>query len=586
MSMNMLDWLIFFGYFVLVLVVALYFARRAGRSTQDFFLGGRNLPWYIAGTSMIATTFAADTPLAVTELVGKYGLAGNWFWWNFLLGCVLTVFFFSRLWRRSGIMTEVEFIELRYSGKPAAFLRGFRAIYLGLFINSVVIAWVNLAMFKILRITMGWENPWIVLTCCMGIVVLYTAASGLMGSAVVDALHFLTAMLGCIVLAVVAVKLPEVGGIAGIKSKLSPETLRFLPSVAGGGDLGSATGVLKLTLPALLAYVGVQWWACWYPGAEPGGGGYIAQRMMSAKDEKHSLLATLWFTIGHFCIRPWPWILVALASLILYPNLPVDQRGDGFVLIIRDYLPVGLKGLLIAAFFAAYMSTIATQLNLGTSFLVNDFYTRFVRRGADQKHYVTISRWTTLLMMAVSLMITMGLQTITSAWQFVIECGAGVGLIFILRWYWWRINAWSEISGLIAPFVAYSYIKLFTHIEFPGTLYYIVGFTTIVWLTVTFLTSPVKKEHLHAFYRQVHPGGPGWRKVAAEMPQVKGDRGYPAMFLCWIAAVLMIYGVLFGVGKLLLQETGVGVLCLGVSLVMAITLYRILAKMGWESVID
>ncbi|MEA1997162.1 MAG: sodium:solute symporter family protein, partial [Gemmatimonadota bacterium] len=380
MKLTLLDWIIFIGYFVIVLIICSYFVKRAGRSVQDFFLSGRNLPWYIAGTSMIATTFAADTPLAVTELVGKNGLAGNWFWWNFILGSTLTVFFFSRLWRRSGIITDIEFIELRYSGKPAAFLRGFRSLYLGLFVNSVIMAWVNLAMFKILKITMGWDNMLLVVICCMAIVTLYSAASGLWGAAVADLLHFCTAMVGCIVLAVVAVKLPEIGGLDGLKAKLPAESLRFLPSIGESSSAAQVGGMLKLTLPALIAFMGIQWWASWYPGAEPGGGGYVVQRMMSAKDEKHSLFATLWFTIGNYCVRPWPWILVAFCSLILYPDLPMDQKGDGFIMIIRDHLPGGLRGLLIAAFFAAYMSTIATQLNLGTSYLINDCYRRFIRK--------------------------------------------------------------------------------------------------------------------------------------------------------------------------------------------------------------
>ena len=583
MNFSGLDWTIFFGYFILVLMICFYFARRAGKSVQDFFLSGRNLPWYIAGTSMIATTFAADTPLAVTELVAKNGLAGNWFWWNFILGTTLTVFFFSRLWRRSGILTDIEFIELRYSGKPAAFLRGFRALYLGIFINCVVMAWVNLAMFKILQITMGWDNLLIVLVLCMGIVTVYSATSGLWGAAAADALHFVTAMVGCIILAVVAVNLPEVGGISGIKAKLNPETLRFFPTV---GEASGGTGLLKLTLPALMAYLGLQWWASWYPGAEPGGGGYIAQRMMSAKDEKNSLLATLWFNIGHYCLRPWPWILVALAALIIYPDLGADNKGDGFVLIIRDHLPSGLRGLLVAAFFAAYMSTIATQLNLGTSYLINDFYARFMAKGKDQKHYVMASRLTTVIMMAIAIMITMQLETITGAWQFLIECGAGVGLVFLLRWFWWRVNAWSEISALLAPFAAYTYIKYYTGIEFPYSMYPIVGFTSLVWLTVTFLTAPVKREHLKAFYRKVHPGGPGWRKLAAECPEVKPDSGYLSMFWCWLASAGLIYGVLFGIGKIILKEYTLGFTMLGFAAVMVFVLYRVLSRVGWEQVIE
>ncbi|MBN2290485.1 MAG: Na+:solute symporter, partial [Candidatus Glassbacteria bacterium] len=551
MALSILDKVIFIGYFVVVLLICLAYSKRAGKSTQAFFLSGRNLPWYIAGTSMIATTFAADTPLGVTELVAKNGVAGNWFWWNFVLGGTLTVFFFSRLWRRAGILTDLEFIELRYSGRPAAFLRGFRAIYLGLFINSVIIAWVNLAMFKILNILMGWDNMLLVVGLCMAFVTLYSAMSGIWGAAVSDTLHFTTAMVGCIALAIVALLHPDVGGLSGIKAKLPEETLNFLPSI---GDVSSAegvAGVLKLSIPALLAYLGIQWWASWYPGAEPGGGGYVAQRMMSAKDERHSLLATLWFTIGHYCVRPWPWILVALASLILYPDLGPTEKADGFVMVIRDHLPSGLKGVLVAAFFAAYMSTIATQLNLGTSYLINDFYRRFMRTGADEHHYVKASRMTTVLMMLVALVITRMLTTVSGAWSFIIQCGAGVGLVFILRWFWWRVNAWSEILGLVAPFLAYGYIEIgrgyqwpLTDIQFPNTLYYIVLFTTVVWITGTLFTAPVAHEHLKAFYRRVHPGGCGWSRIAQECPEVKGDTGFPALIVCWLASAGLVYGVL------------------------------------------
>ncbi len=579
-----LDWTIFLGYFVLVMAICLYFAKRAGRSIQDFFLSGRNLPWYVAGTSMIATTFAADTPLAVAELVGKNGIAGNWFWWNFVLGTTLTVFFFSRLWRRSGILTDIEFIELRYTGKPAAFLRGFRSIYLGIFINCIIMAWVNLAMFKILSITMGWDNIWIVVPLCMLIVTIYSTASGLWGAAVADTLHFVTAMTGCIILAVVAVNLPEIGGISGLKAKLDPEVLNFLPSVAESASEINIVGMLKMTWPALFAYLGVQWWASWFPGAEQGGGGYIAQRMMSAKNEKHSLFATLWFNVGHNCLRPWPWILVALVALVLYPDLGADEKGDGFVLIIRDHLPSGLRGLLIAAFFAAYMSTIATQLNLGSSYLINDFYKRFITKEASDKHYVSASRMTTVIMMLIALVITSVLQTITGAWQFLIECGAGVGLVFLLRWFWWRVNAWSEISALIAPFIAYGYLDKFTTVEFPNRLFYIVGFTTVVWLVTTMLTRPTDEEHLKNFYRRIHPGGPGWRKIAALVPEVKPDTGYLAMFWCWLASVGLVYSTLFGFGKIIFGEFGQGAALLGFAGLMVLTLYLILSKVGWEKV--
>jgi len=586
MAMSILDKVIFIGYFVVVLLICMAYSRRAGKNIQAFFLSGRNLPWYIAGTSMIATTFAADTPLGVTEWVAQNGIAGNWFWWNFVLGGTLTVFFFSRLWRRAGIITDLEFIELRYSGKIAAFLRGFRSIYLGLFINSVIIAWVNLAMFTILNILMGWENKVLVVALCMAFVTIYSAMSGLWGAAMADALHFATAMVGCIALAVVAVMHPDVGGLAGLKSKLPEETLNFLPSIGGLSSVEQTAGILKLTIPAMLAYIGIQWWASWYPGAEPGGGGYVAQRMMSAKDERHSLLATLWFNIGHYCVRPWPWILVALVSLVLYPELGPNEKKEGFVLVMRDLLPVGLKGLLVAAFFAAYMSTIATQLNLGTSYLINDGYRRFINKKADERHYVIASRVTTILMMIVALYITTLLETIKGAWSFIIECGAGVGLVMILRWFWWRVNAWSEILGMVAPFVAYSYIHFFTDIKFPESLYPIVLFTTVVWLAGTFLTSPVPLEHLKAFYRRVHPGGIGWAKIAEECPEVKGDSGFLSLAVCWLAAAGLIYGILFGIGNLLFLEykNALGFFCFAA--VMAWLIHFILSRTGWEKVVE
>jgi solute:Na+ symporter, SSS family len=586
MVLSILDKVIFIGYFVVVLVICLIYSKRAGKSTQAFFLSGRNLPWYIAGTSMIATTFAADTPLGVTEWVAQNGVAGNWFWWNFVLGGTLTVFFFSRLWRRAGILTDLEFIELRYSGKPAAFLRGFRSIYLGLFMNAIIIAWVNLAMFTILNILMGWENKILVVALCMAFVTIYSAMSGLWGAAVADLLHFATAMVGCIALAIVAVMHPDVGGLAGLKAKLPAETLNFLPSIGGLSGAGQAAGVLKLTIPALLAYIGIQWWASWYPGAEPGGGGYIAQRMMSAKDERHSLLATLWFNIGHYCIRPWPWILVALVSMVLYPDLGPTEKKEGFVLVMRDLLPFGLKGLLVAAFFAAYMSTIATQLNLATSYLINDGYRRFIKKDGDERHYVIASRLTTILMMVVALYVTTKLETIKGAWAFIIECGAGVGLVMLLRWFWWRVNAWSEILGMIAPFAAYSYIHFYTDISFPESLYPIVGFTTVVWFIGTYLTSPVPLEHLKAFYRKVHPGGIGWSKIARECPDVKGDSGYFSLLLSWLAAVGLIYGVLFGIGNLLFLEFTRGFLLLGFAAVMGWLVHFILGRTGWEKVVE
>ncbi len=368
--MHFLDTAIIVTYFVLSLGVALFFSKRAGKSSEEFFLSGRKLPWWIAGTTMVATTFGADTPLAVTELVGTKGIAGNWLWWNMVAGTVLTVFFFARLWRRANILTDVEFIEIRYRGRPAAFLRGFRALYLGIFMNVIIMGWVNVALAEVLKIIFGIPQeqvlPWIF--GAMILVGIYSAVSGLWGIAFTDILQFVVAMAGCIILADVVLGLPGMGGMAGLIDKLPPETLNFFPKI--GPTAGDAvTGLFTISASAFLAHVLVQWWASWYPGAEPGGGGYVAQRMMSAKDERHSQLATLWFSIAHYALRPWPWIIVALAALVLYPDLGADEKKAGFVLAMRDHLPPGLLGLLVAAFLAAYMSTISTHLNWGSSLI-------------------------------------------------------------------------------------------------------------------------------------------------------------------------------------------------------------------------
>jgi Na+/proline symporter len=584
--MTFFDWLIIVGYFILSAMVGLYYTRRAGKSTQEFFLSGRNLPWWLAGTSMVATTFAADTPLAVTEIVAKNGVAGNWFWWNFVLGGMLTVFFFARLWRRAEIMTDVEMVEIRYAGKPAAFLRGFRALYLGIFMNCVIMGWVNLAMAAILEGMFGIPRDLVMLAVAGALVLTaaYSALAGLWGVAVTDAVQFVLAMTGCIVLAFVVLGLPEVGGLAGLQERLPEWTFRFLPVVGGEGAPGVG-GTLALSFAAFLAFIGVQWWASWYPGAEPGGGGYVAQRMMSAKDEKHSLYATLWFTVAHYCIRPWPWIIVGLAALVLYPDLPMDQKRLGYVYAMRDHLPVGLKGMMVAAFFAAYMSTIATQLNWGTSYIINDFYRRFVRSGAEEKHLVGVSRITTIVIMLVSLGITGILETISGAWAFIIEAGAGLGLVLILRWYWWRVNAWSEISAMITPFLVYGWLRVFTSIQFPESLYYIVGITTAVWLLVTFLTPPTEAATLQSFYRRVHPGGPGWQKVAAAVPDVKPDRGIGGLLICWAAGVVLVYALVFGVGALLFGRTLEGSLSVAVGCAAAWVISRVLSRIGFEHLV-
>src|SRR5919106_3192212 len=466
MTLTALDWTIIAAYFAASAAVGVWYSSRGGRSVNDFFLTGRSLPWWLAGTSMVATTFAADTPLAVAGLVARNGIAGNWIWWSAAFGSMLTVFFFARLWRRAGILTDVEFAELRYSGPPAALLRGFRALYLGIPINCVIMGWVNLAMAKILAVTLGWDRLTAVLIS-LAITGVYSAVSGLWGVVITDFFQFIFAMAGSIALAWFALQLPAIGGLSGLIGKVPAGTLQFVPSFSLS-DPASAATLVGLPVATFLTYVCVQWWASWYPGQEPGGGGYVAQRMMSAKDERHSFLATLWFTIAHYCLRPWPWIIVGLASLVLYPD--ITDKEAGYVMVLRDHLPAGWRGLLLGAFFAAYMSTIATQLNWGTSYIVNDFYRRFVRRGATERHYVWISRLTTILLMLASAVVTFYLESIRQAWEFVLESGAGIGLVLILRWYWWRVNAWSEISAMVAAAIGFAAIKAFTTVLFPYTL--------------------------------------------------------------------------------------------------------------------
>ena len=584
--MELIDWIIVVLYLALSFGVAAYFSKRAGKSLEEFFISGRNLPWWIAGTSMVATTFAADTPLAVTEIVARDGIAGSWLWWNFIMGGVFTVFFFARLWRRAGVVTDVELIELRYSGKPGAFLRGFRAVYLGLFINTIIMGWVNVAMGSILEGIFGIPSEQVLyyLFALLLFVAIYSAMSGLWGVAANDAIQFIVAMVGTTSLAFVVLRLPQVGGIAGLQAKLPGWVFEFMPKVGAEPTVGAAEaaagGVLSLTVSAFVAYIFVQWWASWYPGSEPGGGGFIAQRMLSSRDERHSLLATLWFTIAHYCVRPWPWMIVGIATLVLYPDLGPEERKLGYIYAMRDYLPAGLRGLLVAAFLAAYMSTMTTLLNWGTSYLVNDFYKRFARPDASGKHYVGISRLATFVVMVASVLVTLIMDTISGAWQFMIEAGAGVGLVLILRFYWWRINAWSEIAATVTPFLFYAYMTLYTDVTFPNTLFYIVGGTTVCWLLATYLTQPVDHEHLVRFYRLIRPGGVGWRKYQREVTDVEADSQYGRLFLDWLLGITLIYGALFGVGKLIFGDTSLGLMILGVGAVAALLLYRDLARFG------
>ena len=590
MQLTALDWAVVVLYFVLNIAIGFYYKARAGKSVNEFFLSGRNVPWWLAGTSMVATTFAADTPLAVTGLVAKGGIAGNWLWWNFVAGGMLTVFFYARLWRRSGVMTDVEFAEIRYSGPPAAFLRGFRALYLGIPVNCIVLGWVNLAMVKILTLILG-VSKLTALFIVLGLIALtsmISTISGLWGVLVTDLFQFVIKMGMVIVLAVVAVD--SVGGLDAMKAKLAvvDQTLRggqgsslsFIP------DLNSAW----MPMITFLVYISMNWWATWYPGAEPGGGGFVAQRMFCARDEKHSLLATLWFNVAHYSLRPWPWILVGLISLILYPGLGDPETG--YIRVMIDCLPPSLRGLMVAAFAAAFMSTIATQLNWGASYLVNDFYRRFLKKDESEKHYVRASQWATVFLTVVSAVVTFYMTSIAGAWKLLIVTGAGTGGVLLLRWYWWRVNAWSEVSSMIAAFVVSVAMQLGGGLDsddprgFAWIMIVTISITTVVWLATTWLTRPEPAEVLLSFYRRVRPSGAGWRHVARMAPEVRPARDGWNNLLDWICGCLLIYGTLFGTGKLLLKETGIGLLMLAVGLAAGMVIYWDLTKRGWATVAE
>ena len=552
MTLHIIDWIIIISFLLLILGIGLSFTKQAGKDVESFFLGGRNLPWWIAGTSMVATTFAVDTPLLITELVAHNGISGNWLWWNGLIGGMLATFFFAKLWRKANIITDVELTEIRYSGKSAAFLRGFKAVYLGIFMNSVIIAWVNVALGTLLTVFFDIPQNQLIfyLAAAMFVVMLYSSLSGLLGVAITDFIQFIIAMIGCIVLAVLVVNSEQIGGIAGLQAKLPDSTFSFFPTIEfSSKSLVETAQVLGISFATFLAFVGVQWWASWYPGAEPGGGGYIAQRMMSAKNEEHAVKATLFFQIAHYALRPWPWILVGLCAVVLYPDLSEADKKLGYAMAMKDFLPTGFKGLLLVAFLAAYMSTISTQLNWGTSYIINDLYHRFIHPKATQKQLITASRINTLLLMLVALLVTTQIQTLESVFKFMIECGAGLGAVLILRWYWWRINAWSEITATIAPFVSFTFLlNFYPNLEFPYGLFITVGFTTIVWIVVTFITQPTDSQVLRDFYIRVKPEG-FWQPIAGDLPKAKST--LPQLFSCWLLGIGLGYSCLFGLGELI-----------------------------------
>ncbi|MGH9508829.1 MAG: sodium:solute symporter family protein [Terriglobales bacterium] len=595
MQLSSADWLVIVAYFAVNLGIGLYWYRRAGGSMQEYFVSGRDVPWWLAGTSMVATTFAADTPLLVTGMVFRYGIAGNWLWWSMALSGMLTVFFFARLWRRAGVLTDMEFVELRYAGKPAAFLRGFRALYLALPVNTIILGWVNLAMAKILEITLGIEKLHAVMFC-LTLTLIYTAMSGMWALLWTDLLQFVLKMGVVIALAVSAVQ--AVGGMDALLTRVremdrarGADTLALLPD-------SSASWFLMF-----LVYLSVTWWASWYPGAEPGGGGYVAQRIFSAKNERHSLAATLWFNLAHYALRPWPWILTALAAVVLYPHAKDPEAA--YVQVMVDHLPASLRGLMLAGFAAAYMSTVSTHINLGASYLMNDVYRRFLRPSAEERHYVLVSRLASVAVALLAAVATYFMSSIEWAWKFLMSIGAGAGLVFMLRWFWWRINAWSEVAAMSASAVSslllqsriaaplVEWLRGFDPQLPPGALdanhphgfawlmVLTTSFTTVAWLAATFFTPAESEATLRAFYRRVRPAALGWRPIAMlESIPVRQNLFWSAAD--WLAGCTLIYCALFGIGKLILGDPALGITLLVAASACAGFIFWDLQRRGWE----
>jgi SSS family transporter len=583
MQLTELDWSFIAAFFVLSLVIGLVVSKRSGESASEYFLSGRTMPWWLLGFSMVATTFSADTPNLVTDIVRKNGVSGNWQWWAFLLTGMLTVFVYAKLWRRSGVLTDLEFYELRYSGKPAAFLRGFRALYLGIFFNVMIMATVSLAAIKIGGVLLGLSPVQTILIASV-VTVIYTSLGGLTGVIWTDFFQFIVAMIGIIGAALVVVNLPQVGGLSNLLSH--PNVVPKLSVLPDFNDMNAL-------LPFLILPLAIQWWSVWYPGAEPGGGGYIAQRMLSAKNETHAITATLFFNFVHYALRPWPWIIVALASLIVFPdlaslktafpNLPDNVINDDLAYpAMMTFLPSGLLGLVVAALIAAYMSTIATHLNWGASYVVNDFYKRFVKPEASDKELVNVGRLSTVFLMVFSALIALALSNALQGFNILLQIGAGTGLIFILRWFWWRINAWSEISAMLISFAVACYFE-FVATELPSheKLIYGVAITTVGWVLVTFLTRPSSQEVLLNFYKHIKPHPTGWQAViqpalksGALKPSEVTAGKLPLELVCMIAGCFLVYGSLFGIGFWVYGEMAKALAGLGLTIVSGFILIK------------
>ena len=588
MELTTLDWTVIAAYGLIAVTIGLWFARRAGSESDEFFLGGRSMPWWLLGTSMVATTFSTDTPNLVTDLVRSGGVSQNWVWWAFVITGMCTVFFYAKLWRRSGISTDVGFYELRYSGKPAAFLRGFRALYLGVFFNCMIMATVTLAAIKIGGVVLGASKYEVVLVAG-AVTALYSATSGLWGVVVTDLILFAVAMIGSVAVAWYALAQPEVGGMVGLFSDPAvADKLSLLPDFS---DWRTASTVFIIP-------IAVQWWSTWYPGAEPGGGGYVAQRMLAAKDESHAMKATLWFNIAHYALRPWPWIIVALASLIVYPTLdsiqaafphidPSIVRNDLAYPAMLVFLPSGLLGLVVASLAAAYMSTISTHLNWGASYLVDDVYRRFIAPDEDEKTYVLVGRIATVALVVVAGVISLWLENALQAFQILLQIGAGTGLVFLLRWFWWRINVWSELSAMIISFFVAVYFQ-FGHVALgfdavDPSLQLVLGvvITSIGWMTVTMLTPPADAETLASFHSLIRPMGNGWAGAGLGLSEEDRSADSPAAaFLAWFLGITVVYGAVLGTGYVLYGRTLLAAVCLGAAAIASFALLKTLPRVG------
>jgi Na+/proline symporter len=574
MTLSTLDWIIVFSYFTISLFVGVWASKQAGQDTKSFFLAGRNMPWWLLGVSMVATTFSTDTPNLVTDLVRQNGVSGNWGWWAFLLTGMLTVFVYAKLWHRSGVLTDIEFYELRYSGKAAAFLRGFRALYLGLVFNVLVMGAVSLAAIKFGEIVLGWPG-WLTLTIACSITLAYSTLGGLKAVIITDFVQFILAMTGSIWAMFYILSLDEVGGLSELLTHNNVvDKLALIP------DLSNP----DVWVPVLLVPLAVQWWASYYPGSEPGGGGYIAQRMFSAKDEKNAVNATLFFNIAHYALRPWPWILIALSSLVIYPelsdlqtafpNLPSDKLGhDVAYPAMLTLLPNGLLGLVAASLIAAFMSTMSTQLNLGASYLVNDFYHRFISPDSNEKQLVTMGRIFTIISIILGSGLGLLLTSAGQAFNLLLMIGAGTGMIYILRWFWWRINAYTEIVAMISSLIIAFYFN-FINQSYESWEKIVFGslLTTIVWIAATYFTPPDDDETLRKFVKKVNPGGPGWVKYS----DLNTNEPWPVPIgiLCMILGCISIYSVLLGVGQLI-YGYNIGFVLIGLSVVSALGLMRL-----------